>query len=140
VRVSYQVPGRVILIKAALVGLLALVALAAPNRAQTQVGLVVAAAAAIVVARDVVARQRLQADQAGVVVRRGYAGRRHLAWPQVEAVRIDTRTRFGARAELLELDAGEEIYQLSRYELGTDPRHVAAVLESLRGGAPADPG
>jgi Bacterial PH domain len=134
VRVSYQVPGRVILVKVALVVLLALVALAAPNPTQTQVGLVVAAATAIVVARDLVARQRLQADPAEVVVRHGYAGRRHLAWPQVEAVRIDTRTRFGARAELLELDAGEEIYQFSRYELGADPREVAAVLESLRAG------
>lgn len=131
---SYQVPGRVILSKAAVVLLLALVALAAPNRTQTQVGLVVALAAAIVVARDLVARQRLQADRTGVVVRRGYAGRRHLPWPQIEAVRVDARTRLGARAELLELDAGEEIYQLSRYELGADPREVAAVLESLRAG------
>jgi hypothetical protein len=136
VRVSYQVPGRVILIKAALVLLLALAALAASNRTQTQVGLAVAAAAAIVVARDVIARQRLQAGPTGVVVRRGYAGWRHLAWPQIEAVRIDARTRLGARAELLELDAGEEIYQLSRYELGADPREVAAVLESLRAAAP----
>ncbi|MGE5827260.1 MAG: PH domain-containing protein, partial [Micromonosporaceae bacterium] len=65
---------------------------------------------------------------------------RRLAWPQIEAVRIDIRTRFGARAELLELDAGEEIYQLSRYELGVDPVAVAVVLESLRAAAPSQPG
>ncbi|MGE5827909.1 MAG: hypothetical protein ACM30G_06025, partial [Micromonosporaceae bacterium] len=77
-QVSYQVSVRVILAKVALVLLLALVAWTAPNHTQTQVGLLVAAAATVVVARDVIARQRLRADRSEVVVRRGYAGWRRL--------------------------------------------------------------
>jgi hypothetical protein len=128
----FTVPTRVTLLKFGLAALLALLAWAASNRTQTQVGLLVAAAVAVYAARDLMTRQRLRADRSEVVVARGFAGRRRLSWPQIEAVRVDGRTRFGARTELLEIDAGEEIYQFSRFDLGADPTEVARALEALR--------
>lgn len=128
----FAVPIRVVLLKFGLAVVLALIALAAANRVQTQVGLFVAGAVTVYAARDLIARQRLRADRSEVVVVRGFAGLRHLPWPQIEAVRVDGRSRFGARTQLLEIDAGEEIYQFSRFELGADPSEVARALEALR--------
>jgi hypothetical protein len=133
--VSYVVPTRVIVVKfavAALLVVLALVALGSGERSQSVIGLVVASAVAVYAARDLVARERLRADPDGVVAVRGYAGHRRLAWSEIERVRVDARTRFGASTELLEVDAGEEIYLFSRHDLGVDPTDAAEALEAVR--------
>ena len=82
--------------------------------------------------RDVLARERLRADADGVVAVRGYSGRRHLAWAEIEAVRVDAHQRLGARTELLEIDTGPEIYQFSRYDLGTEPAEALSMLSAVR--------
>ena len=95
----------------------------------------IAATAALAYAvRDVLARQRLHADAEGVVAVRGFATRRRLAWDQIERLGVDSRLRFGARSELLELDAGEEIFQYSRYDLGVRPEDALEALEGVRQG------
>lgn len=83
-------------------------------------------------ARDLIAPVRLAADQAGVTVVAGFAGRRRLAWSQIERVRVDARPRFGIRSAMLEIDAGESLHLFSEYDLGAPPEEVAAALERLR--------
>ena len=78
------------------------------------------------------ARERLRADRDGVVAVRGYAGHRRLTWSEIERVRVDARTRLGASTELLEIDAGEEIYLFSRHDLGVDPTDAVEALEAVR--------
>ena len=76
--------------------------------------------------RDLVAPHRLTADAAGVTVVAGFAGRRRLAWDQIERVRIDQRRRFGTRAQLLEIDTGEDLHLIREGRLPW-----AAILEAL---------
>lgn len=136
--VSYVVPTRVIVLKfavAALLVVLALVALGAREISQFVIGLVVAAAVAVYAARDLVARERLRADRDGLVAVRGYAGHRRLPWSEIERVRVDARSRLGTSSELLEIDAGEEIYLFSRHDLGVDPTDAAESLEAVRRGS-----
>ena len=64
--------------------------------------------------------------------RPGYAGRRHLAWSEIERVRVDARNRLGAQHRLLEIDADPEIFLFSRYDLGMDPAEAAEALEAVR--------
>jgi len=130
--VSFTVPTRVIVAKFALAALLALIALFMGNRPQVVIGLLAAVALAAYGLRDCVSRERVRADADGVVAVRGYVGRRHLAWSKIERVRVDTRSRLGARTELLELDAGDEIFLFSRFDLGVDPDDAAAALEAVR--------
>ena len=85
--------------------------------------------------RDLIAPVRLAADADGVTVLTGFARRRRLAWAQIEQVRVDRRTHRGLRSEMLELDAGDDIYLLSAHELGALPEEVAAALADLRVGA-----
>jgi len=107
------------------------------------VRLVVAGLAALVLAgyalRDLVAPVRLAADLDGVTVIAGYAGRRRLAWSQIERVRVDQRQRLGTRSELLEIDTGDSFHLLSAYDLGQPCVEVADALARLRtgGGEPA---
>ncbi len=82
--------------------------------------------------RDLIAPVRLAADSGGLTVATGYAGRRRLSWPDLERVRVDSRTRFGARSAFLEVDAGESLYFFSRYDLGADPDDVLKVIEEIR--------
>jgi hypothetical protein len=114
---------------------LALVALDTPGR------LLVGAAALLflgLAARDLLARPRLAAGPAGVVVRR-LGGRTELPW---HALRIDVRTtrRFGVSNRFLELDtaAGPDdagvLVLLGRRDLGADPEEVAGRLRSLAAG------
>ena len=49
----------------------------------------------------------------------GFARRRHVAWPQVERIRVDRRERLGLRSQLLEIDAGTSLHLFSTHELGT---------------------
>jgi hypothetical protein len=109
-----------------LVGLLA----ARTDRVGPVLALVVAAGLAAWGVRDLVARDRLTADSDGVTVVTGYAGRRRLRWPEIERIAVDRRTRRGLRSELLEIDTGEAIHLLSRWDLGVPPEDV---VERLRG-------
>jgi Bacterial PH domain len=87
--------------------------------------------------RDAIAPVRLAADPDGVTVVVGFAGRRRLAWSEIERVRIDRRDRLGVRSELLEVDVGDSLYLFSRYELGAEPEDVLASLLALRSARPS---
>jgi hypothetical protein len=87
--------------------------------------------------RDVVAPVRLAADADGVTVVVGFAGRRRLAWSEIERVRVDRRDRLGVRTELLEVDADDYLYLFGRYDLGAEPEEVLASLQALRSARPS---
>jgi len=95
-------------------------------------GLILAIPAAVLVGamglRDVLVPVRLTADESGITVVRGFAGRRHVPWEQVQDVTVDVRTRFGLRSEMLEIDTGDDLHIFSPHELGASPTEVAAVL------------
>jgi hypothetical protein len=82
--------------------------------------------------RDLIAPVRLAADPDGLTVVVGFAGRRRLAWAQIEGVRLDRRQRLGVRAELLEVDAEDNLYLFSMHDLGAAPDEVLPVLLALR--------
>ena len=88
--------------------------------------------------RDLVAPVRLAADRSGVTVVVGYAGRRRLAWSQIERVRVDRRVRLGLRSNLLEVDVGDMVYLFSTYDLGADPEDVLRTLLALRSASSSD--
>jgi hypothetical protein len=85
--------------------------------------------------RDLVAPVRLAADPTGVTVIVGLARRRHLAWSQIERVRVDRRERHGLHTELLEIDTGDSLHLFSLHDLGAPPEEVADALAALRTGA-----
>ncbi|MEV6860837.1 PH domain-containing protein [Streptosporangium subroseum] len=91
-------------------------------------------AAAALALRDVLAPVRLSADGEGLVVVKGFAGSERLPWSAIERVRVDTQTRFTSRTEFLEIDTGEGIFLLSRFDLGAPCQEVADQLRSLRRG------
>jgi hypothetical protein len=132
--VRFAVPTRIIVGKLAAAAVVAIAALLAPNRPQLFVGLIAAVCLGIYGLRDVLARERLRADPDGIVAVRGFAGHDRLAWTDVEGVRLDSRSRLGARSQLLEIDAGEHIYLYSRFDLGVDPDEAVIALESVRAG------
>ena len=82
--------------------------------------------------RDVIAPVRLAADPEGITVISGFAGRRRLAWAQIERVRLDRRERLGVTSEMLEIDADDALFLFSMHDLGADPHEVLAELEQLR--------
>jgi hypothetical protein len=82
--------------------------------------------------RDLLVPVRLAADEDGVTVVTGYAGRRRVPWSQIERVRVDDRPRFGVRSEMLELDAGDSLYLFSTYDLNARCGDVADALTALR--------
>lgn len=95
-------------------------------------GLVVAAGMAGWGARDLLAPVRLTVDPGGVTVTAGFAGHRRLSWSDIERVRIDVRSRYGARGELLEIDCGESLYFFSRYDLSVPPTDALETIEAIR--------
>jgi hypothetical protein len=119
------------------VGALLFVAAAVLSRSDP-VGLTIGVAAALVLAaltlRDLIAAVRLAADPDGVTVATWYAGHHRLAWADIERVSVDRRSRLGIRTELVEIDAGDAIYQFSRSELGAPPDEVVDALAALRTG------
>ena len=100
------------------------------------IAVVVAAALTGWAVRDLIAPVRLSADTSGVTMVVGFARRRHVAWPQIERVRVDHRERMGLRNRLLEIDAGDSLHLFSLHELGADPEEVAESLNALRANAP----
>jgi hypothetical protein len=91
-------------------------------------------ALAVLALRDILAPVRLTADGEGLVVVKGFAGSERLPWSTIERVRVDTQTRFTSRTELLEIDTGEGIFLLSRFDLGVPCQEVADRLLSFRTG------
>ena len=82
--------------------------------------------------RDLLVPVRLAADADGVTVVVGFAGRRRLAWSQIERVRVDRRQRIGLTSEMLELDTGTTLHLFSMYDLGVPPEQAAEELLALR--------
>jgi hypothetical protein len=122
-----------------LLGAVAVIVLVVAFGAHDPVQWVLAAVAAVGLTgwalRDLIRPVRLAADRSGVTLVTGYAARRHLAWSQIELVRVDRRARRGIRSELLEIDAGDSLHLFSVHELGTEPEEVAQTLIELRDGA-----
>lgn len=90
--------------------------------------------------RDLVAPVRLAVDPTGVTVISGFAGRRHLAWAEIERIAVDSRPRLGLRTGTLELDAGDTLHFFGRYDLGTEPSEVAEALRAAKFAAGTLPG
>lgn len=78
--------------------------------------------------RDLLVPVRLTADEAGVTVVRQFRQLHRLHWSQVERVRVEVRRRYRA----LEIDTGEELFLLGRYDVDADLDEVATRLEALR--------
>jgi hypothetical protein len=108
----------------------------AEDRRALACAVVAAAIAGGYALRDVLAPERLAADPSGLTVISGYAGHRTLTWSQVERVRLESRTRGGLRGQLLEIDSGDYLYLLSRYDLNAPPTDVLDDLERIRSLAP----
>jgi hypothetical protein len=108
------------------------VAFATGDPVRWALAVIMAVALTIWALRDLIAPVRLSADADGVTVLTGFLRRRHLPWPQIERVRVDTRTHRGLRSEMLELDAGDAIYQFTANDLGALPEDVATALADLR--------
>jgi hypothetical protein len=92
--------------------------------------LIAALVLAAYTASDLLFRTRLAVDADGLRVRSPFA-RADLAWPDVEAVRSDERSRYGLRSVSLEIDAGEHLIVLTRRALGDAPDAVAAIVRSF---------
>lgn len=110
-------------------------ALVGTDRLQVLVAGAAAVGLAAFALRDLVAPVRLEADAEGVTVVAGFARRVRLPWSQIEAVRVDVRSRYGIRSAHLEIDAGEALYVLGANDLGAAPEEVAPVLDALRSGS-----
>ncbi len=96
--------------------------------------LIAALVCAVYAVRDLFAPVRLAADAEGVRVIHGYLGHTRLSWSDIEKISVDRRSRLGMRSEFLEIDAGEQLYLLSSYDLSAEPADVAAALLRLRTG------
>ncbi|GAA3130137.1 hypothetical protein GCM10010466_21040 [Planomonospora alba] len=101
-------------------------------------GVLLAGAAAVMLAglalRDFLVPVRLAADGEGLTVAKGFAGTERVPWGEVERIRVDTRTRFASRTELLEIETGAGLFLLSRFDLGAPVREVADELRAFRTG------
>jgi Bacterial PH domain len=79
-------------------------------------------------------RPRLTVDDNGLAVRT-MTGRRELPWHEVKVRLVHTR-RLGREVATLELDwqrgEDEQLFVLTRTDLGVDPRDVADVLHAMR--------
>jgi hypothetical protein len=75
---------------------------------------------------------RLAAGPEGVTVASGFRGRRTIPWSQVEHVKIDARRGMLLRSQVLELDAGDQLYFFSVNELGAPCEEVSETLAAIR--------
>jgi hypothetical protein len=133
---NWRVPTAPAVAKLAGAALLALVAVTAGAERQL---LLLAGVAALGLAawglRDVLAPVRLAADEEGVTVVTGYAGRRRIPWAEVERVGIGEHRSLGRSTEILEIDTGEALHLFSRHDLGAPCEDVERVLTELRASA-----
>jgi hypothetical protein len=88
---------------------------------------------AVLIVRDLVVPVRLAMDDAGITVIRGFAGRQHVPWADVERIVVDVNHRYGRRWEHLEIDTGEQLFVLGSAQLGTSCTEVAAELRAQKG-------
>lgn len=99
-------------------------------------GMLLAVPAAVLVGamglRDLLVPVRLAADEGGITVVHGFAGRRHVPWADVQDIKVVVRRRYGLRSEMLEIDTGDHLHIFSPHELGTSTTEVAATLRRLR--------
>jgi hypothetical protein len=128
------VPAKVPALKLGGAVILLLAAIVVAGTDRIAVGMAAAAAAVLVGwgVRDLVVPVRLSADAQGVTVVIGIAGRRRLAWSDIDRIGVDTRPRFGVRTETLEIDTGESVHLFGAYDLGAPPTDVAPVLQAAR--------
>ncbi|TMR19354.1 PH domain-containing protein [Nonomuraea turkmeniaca] len=95
-------------------------------------GVILAVPAAVLVGamglRDLLAPVRLAADESGITVVHGFAGKRHVPWESIWDIKVDVRRRWGVRSEMLEIDTGDNLHIFSPHELGASPTEVAAAL------------
>jgi len=131
--VSWRVDRRVLIAKTVGAVVFAGAAVATyPNVDQMLVATLAAAGLAVLALRDRLAPVRVAADEGGVTVVAGFAGRRRLAWSDLERVRVDERKRVSLRSEVLELDAGDNLYFFSATELSAPCFEVAERLAALK--------
>jgi hypothetical protein len=81
--------------------------------------------------RDVIVPVRLAAGPAGVTVVTGFAGRRLIPWDQIDQIKVDARRGMLLRSQVLELDAGDQLYFFSVNELNTPCDEVADTLKAM---------
>ncbi|HEX6873913.1 MAG TPA: PH domain-containing protein [Micromonosporaceae bacterium] len=129
---TFRVPLPVIVAKGVLVVALATLSLFASGPTETAVGLFATAGTTVYALRDIIGRDRLRVTRDGVTVVRGYARRQEVAWSQIERFAVDQRLRAFARSEYLEIDAGNDIFMFSRYDLGVHPDVAAGALAAIR--------
>ncbi|KAB8193303.1 PH domain-containing protein [Nonomuraea phyllanthi] len=95
-------------------------------------GVILAVPAAVLIGamglRDLIAPVRLAADESGITVVHGFAGRRHVPWETIWDIKVDVRRRWGLRSEILEIDTGDYLHIFSPHDLGAPPTEVAAAL------------
>lgn len=94
-----------------------------------------AAVLAVYAVRDVVAPVRLAADTDGVTVVTGFARRHRLAWSDIDRLRLDERRRLGTRSEFVEIDADDQLYLFSTYDLGSRCHDAVEALARLHAAA-----
>ncbi len=130
--VQWSVPSRYVVLSAAGAAAFGIGGALADDRISSYVAFAAAVTLLAIASRDLIARVRLSADTEGLIVIQGFAGRRHIPWSDVTAIRVDERSRLGLSSHLLEVDTGETVHLLTTRELGADPADVAAALERIR--------
>lgn len=73
------------------------------------------------------ARPRLALTPAGLVYR-GWLRTRTLSREEITLIRITEFRRIGRKVRLLEIEAGDQLLVLSRWDVGTDPIEVLDAL------------
>ncbi len=107
-------------------------AVAAAERPGRLLFALAALALLLVAGNDLWSYPRLIVTAVGLTVR-SPARTAILPWSQIQAVRVDERTRLGLAARTLEIDLGADLLVFGRRSLGTDPRDVAAIIAGFRG-------
>ncbi|MFI0445734.1 PH domain-containing protein [Actinomadura sp. 6N118] len=129
---SWRVPPPQIVVKcAAALVLAALAALSMDDPQLVFLAGIAALGAAALALRDLLAPVRLTAGADGLTVVNGYAGKRHIPWSDVTAIRVDERQRLLMRTRLLEIETPDDLHLLSTFDLGEDVRDVEAELLRL---------
>ncbi len=117
-QVSFRVDRRLTALRAGGALVFAIATLFASNRSAVVFAIAAAGVLAVYAVRDLVAPVRLAADTEGVTVVTGFARRHRLAWSEIDRLRLDERRRLGTRSEMVEIDAGDQLYLFSSYDLG----------------------
>jgi hypothetical protein len=131
---TWRVARWLILVRGLGMAVFILAAIAVPGPGATVAGFAGAALLGAFWLRDLIARDRLSVDDAGVRLVCGYLRRVRLDWPEIERITVDTRSRYGLPTQALEIDAGESIYTFGAAEIDDSPATVALQLNALAAG------